>query len=73
MEWMHTIMYLAANVTNSLFHFSGSDLSDLQCMLQGDETHLWVAGHQNLMLEVDLKKGLVSNKVIHFSVQHAAL
>ena len=71
--WMLTIMYLAANVTKSLFHFSGTDLSDLQCMLQGDETHLWVAGHQNLMLEVDLKKGLVSNKVIHFSVQRAAL
>ncbi|XP_073238938.1 PAN2-PAN3 deadenylation complex catalytic subunit PAN2-like [Porites lutea] len=45
-----------------VFRLSGTDLSDLQCMLQGDETHLWVAGHQNLMLEVDLKKGLVSNK-----------
>ena len=32
-------------------------------MLQRDETHLWVAGHQNLMLEVDLKKGAVSKKV----------
>jgi len=33
-------------------------------MLQRDEAHLWVAGHQGLMLEVDLKKGVVSNKVI---------
>ena len=33
-------------------------------MLQRDETRLWVAGHQNLMLEVDLKKGVVCNKVI---------
>ena len=32
-------------------------------MLQRDEAHLWVAGHQGLMLEVDLKKGVVSNKV----------
>ena len=39
-------------------------MSDLQCMLQRDETRLWVAGHQNLMLEVDLKKGVVCNKVI---------
>ena len=43
---------------------SGSELSDLQCMLQRDEAHLWMAGHQNLMLEVDLKKGLIINKVI---------
>lgn len=42
---------------------SGSELSDLQCMLQRDEAHLWVAGHQGLMLEVDLKKGVISNKV----------
>ncbi|XP_020628077.1 PAB-dependent poly(A)-specific ribonuclease subunit PAN2-like [Orbicella faveolata] len=45
-----------------LFSLSGSELSDLQCMLQRDEAHLWVAGHQGLMLEVDLKKGVVSNK-----------
>ena len=66
-------MYHATNVAKSLFYFSGADLSDLQCMLQRDETHLWVAGHQNLMLEVDLQEGLVSNKVIDFSVQHGAL
>lgn len=47
--------------------YSGSELSDLQCMLQRDEAHLWVAGHQGLMLEVDLKKGVVSNKVINNS------
>lgn len=45
-----------------IFSLSGSELSDLQCMLQRDEAHLWMAGHQNLMLEVDLKKGLIINK-----------
>lgn len=33
-------------------------------MLQRDEACLWLAGHQNLMLEVDLKTGDISNKVI---------
>ena len=46
-----------------VFFCSGSDLSDLQCMLRRDDTRLWVAGHQNLMLEVDLKKGVVCKKV----------
>ena len=33
-------------------------------MLQRDEACLWLAGHQNLMLEVDLNKGDINNKVI---------
>lgn len=45
-----------------IFSLSGSELSDLQCMLQRDEACLWLAGHQNLMLEVDLNKGDISNK-----------
>ena len=46
---------------------SGSDLSDMQCMFQKDETHLWVAGHQGLMVDVDLRKGVISKTVMSWN------
>lgn len=46
---------------------SGSDLSDMQCMFQKDETHLWVAGHQGLMVDVDLRKGVISKTVMRWN------
>ncbi|XP_027041539.1 PAN2-PAN3 deadenylation complex catalytic subunit PAN2-like isoform X1 [Pocillopora damicornis] len=46
-----------------IFNLSGSDLSDMQCMFQKDETHLWVAGHQGLMVDVDLRKGVISKTI----------
>lgn len=45
--------------------FSQSSMSNLQCMLQRDNSNLLVAGHQNSMIEVDLKTGTVTGEVLY--------
>ncbi|XP_048584798.1 PAN2-PAN3 deadenylation complex catalytic subunit PAN2 isoform X2 [Nematostella vectensis] len=45
-----------------LFSLSGPNMTNLQCMLQRDNSNLLLAGHQDNMLEVDLKTGSLTRE-----------
>jgi hypothetical protein len=42
---------------------SEPSMVNLQCMLQRDNSNLLLAGHQDHMIEVDLKTGTVTGEV----------
>lgn len=42
-------------------------MGNLQCMLQRDNSNLLLAGHQDHMIEVDLKRGAVTGEVLCLS------
>ncbi|XP_020913872.1 PAN2-PAN3 deadenylation complex catalytic subunit PAN2 [Exaiptasia diaphana] len=46
-----------------IFSLSQPSMSNLQCMLQRDNSNLLLAGHQDHMVEVDLKTGSVTGEV----------
>lgn len=49
--------------------FSGSNMTDMQCMLQMDDTTLLIAGHQDEIFELDLNRHKIIKEVCHFMPQ----
>ena len=54
-------------------YFSGSNMTDMQCMLQMDDTTLLIAGHQDEIFELDLNRHKIIKEVCHITLKLASL
>ena len=47
-------------------YFSGSNMTDMQCMLQKDDSTLLIAGHQDEIFELDLNRHKILKEVCYW-------
>ena len=60
--------------TSSLFvYISGSNMTDMQCMLQVDDATLLIAGHQDEIFELDLNRHKIIKEVCHMMLKHEVI